>query len=48
MGTHWGALYVLDFNGNEIKHFNNHGAPINEINIDECGEYVATCSDDGK
>jgi WD40 repeat protein len=38
----------LDFNGNEIKRFTCHSATINELSIDEAGEFIASCSDDGK
>eukprot|EP01114_Cavostelium_apophysatum_P004970 TRINITY_DN1546_c0_g1_i1.p1 TRINITY_DN1546_c0_g1~~TRINITY_DN1546_c0_g1_i1.p1 ORF type:complete len:976 (-),score=258.51 TRINITY_DN1546_c0_g1_i1:28-2796(-) len=48
LGTHWGVIHVLDFNGDEIKRFPSHSATINELSIDEYGEYIASCSDDGK
>ena len=47
MGTHWGALYILDFNGNQIQKFENHTGAINDIAIDTSEEFVATCSDEG-
>lgn len=34
--------------GNETKRFPSHSVTINELSIDESGEYVASCSDDGK
>jgi tricorn protease-like protein len=48
LGTHWGAIHILDFAGNEIKKFNSHSTTVNELDIDASGEYVASCSDDGK
>eukprot|EP01119_Soliformovum_irregulare_P019120 TRINITY_DN5998_c0_g1_i1.p1 TRINITY_DN5998_c0_g1~~TRINITY_DN5998_c0_g1_i1.p1 ORF type:complete len:882 (+),score=254.78 TRINITY_DN5998_c0_g1_i1:60-2705(+) len=48
LGTHWGFVFVLDFNGNEIKRFSRHSATINELSIDDTGEFIASCSDDGK
>ncbi|CDS11660.1 hypothetical protein LRAMOSA03923 [Lichtheimia ramosa] len=48
MGTHWGAVHVLDFEGNIIKTFQKHAATVNDISIDNAGEYVASASDDGK
>jgi WD40 repeat protein len=40
-------VYLLDFTGNMIKKYSNHSAAVNEISIDETGEYLASCSDDG-
>lgn len=48
LGTHWGMLHVLDFAGNEIKRFPAHTATVNCISIDLNGEFLASCSDDGK
>lgn len=48
LGTHWGAVYLLDFNGNEIRRFSCHSATVNELAIDDTGEFIASCSDDGK
>ncbi|KAI8139914.1 hypothetical protein BJV82DRAFT_625472 [Fennellomyces sp. T-0311] len=48
LGTHWGAVHVLDFEGNVIKTFQKHSATVNDISIDDAGEYVASASDDGK
>mmetsp|Transcript_11548 Transcript_11548/g.42238 ORF Transcript_11548/g.42238 Transcript_11548/m.42238 type:complete len:1091 (-) Transcript_11548:113-3385(-) len=47
LGTHDGAVYVLDFDGNEVKHFSGHSATVNEISFDREGEFIASCSDDG-
>eukprot|EP01113_Clastostelium_recurvatum_P018176 TRINITY_DN2143_c0_g1_i1.p1 TRINITY_DN2143_c0_g1~~TRINITY_DN2143_c0_g1_i1.p1 ORF type:complete len:931 (-),score=291.81 TRINITY_DN2143_c0_g1_i1:56-2848(-) len=48
LGTQWGVVYVLDFNGNEIKRFAPHSKNVNELSIDLSGEFVASCSEDGK
>ncbi|KAI9283703.1 hypothetical protein BC943DRAFT_280643 [Umbelopsis sp. AD052] len=48
MGTHWGAVHILDFDGNLIKSWQNHSATVNDISIDNAEDYVATASDDGK
>ncbi|KAI7847520.1 hypothetical protein BDC45DRAFT_525781 [Circinella umbellata] len=48
LGTHWGAVHVLDFEGNVIKTFQKHSATVNDISIDDAGEFVASASDDGK
>ncbi|PRP83024.1 RING zinc finger-containing protein [Planoprotostelium fungivorum] len=48
LGTHWGVVYILDFNGNEIKRFASHSTTINELSVDTAGEYIASCSDDGR
>lgn len=50
IGTEWGKLFVLDHEGNNISHhsFQQHILPINQISVDAKGEYIATCSDDGK
>lgn len=42
-----GMVYMLDFSGNEIKKYSSHSAAVNEISIDETGEFLASCSDDG-
>jgi hypothetical protein len=47
MGTHWGAVHILDFDGNLIKSWQNHSATVNDISIDNAEDYVATASDDG-
>lgn len=47
LGTHWGAVHILDFEGNVIKSFRNHSATVNDISIDKSDEFVASASDDG-
>lgn len=52
MGTHWGAVYLLDHQGNTVTLDSNqdlqrHVVSVNAISIDQKGEYIATCSDHG-
>lgn len=50
LGTHWGVVHVLDHQGNNIrnKEFPSHTTTVNQISIDMYGEYVASCSEDGR
>lgn len=48
LGTHEGCVYILDLNGNEIMKFTVHTTTVNELSIDATGEYIASCSMDGK
>jgi hypothetical protein len=48
LGTHWGMVYILDYNGNKISSFESHSATVNEICIDDSGEFLASAGDDGK
>lgn len=50
MGSHWGVIHVLDHQGNSIegKELKAHTVGVNQISIDENGEFIATCSDDGR
>lgn len=48
LGTHEGCVYILDLNGNEIMKFTVHTTTVNELSIDASGEYIASCSMDGK
>jgi vacuolar protein sorting-associated protein 41 len=50
VGTSWGDLHVLDHEGNVnySQKFPKHIVAINQISIDDKGEYVATVSDDGQ
>lgn len=54
LGTHLGYLYILDFEGNIVKagdkelSLSPHTETINDISIDISGEFVASCSNDGK
>ncbi|XP_050502655.1 vacuolar protein sorting-associated protein 41 homolog [Diabrotica virgifera virgifera] len=50
LGSHWGVIHILDHQGNSIqgKELKAHTVSVNQISIDSNGEFVATCSDDGK
>ncbi|ALC40404.1 lt [Drosophila busckii] len=53
-GTFRGCVYLLDHQGNSVEsNLSNgdrhtHSVAVNHIDVDPKGEYVATCSDDGK
>lgn len=50
LGSHWGVIHLLDHQGNNIesKELRTHSVGVNQICIDQSGEFIATCSDDGK
>ncbi|ORY90935.1 hypothetical protein BCR35DRAFT_275010 [Leucosporidium creatinivorum] len=48
LGTHNGAIFILDFQGNIVKRFRPHAAMINDLSIDGASEFVASASMDGK
>ncbi|KAG0200623.1 Vacuolar protein sorting-associated protein 41 [Mortierella sp. GBA30] len=48
MGTHWGVVHIMDFDGNENQKFQAHAATVNDLSVDLDGEYIASASDDGK
>ena len=48
MGTYKGHVYIMDFNGVERARFTAHKAKVNFISADAAGQYVASCSDDGR
>ncbi|XP_048576551.1 vacuolar protein sorting-associated protein 41 homolog isoform X2 [Nematostella vectensis] len=50
LGTHYGVVHVMDHLGNSIrsKEFPSHTTAVNQISIDEKGDYIASCSDDGR
>ena len=50
MGTHWGTIHLLDHLGNSIesKSLQAHTVAVNQISIDQNGDFIASCSDDGK
>ncbi|KAG5515636.1 hypothetical protein RHGRI_036620 [Rhododendron griersonianum] len=47
LGTHGGAVHILDFLGNQVKEFPAHTATVNDLCFDIEGEYIGSCSDDG-
>jgi len=48
MGTHWGIVHIMDFEGNENQKFQAHQATVNDLSVDLDGEYIASASDDGR
>lgn len=50
VGTRWGLVHVFDHQGNSVhvEHLRSHTVAVNQISLDLAGEFVATCSDDGK
>ncbi|XP_030754784.1 vacuolar protein sorting-associated protein 41 homolog [Sitophilus oryzae] len=50
LGSHSGIIYILDHQGNSIKgkELKAHSVSVNQIAIDQNGEYIGTCSDDGR
>jgi WD40 repeat protein len=47
MGTHWGVVHIMDFEGNENQKFQAHTATVNDLSVDLEGEFIASASDDG-
>ncbi|KAH8400621.1 hypothetical protein KR222_008734, partial [Zaprionus bogoriensis] len=53
-GTFRGRVYLLDHQGNSVESNlsngdrHSHSVAVNHIDVDPKGEYVATCSDDGR
>ena len=54
LGTHWGKLYLLDALGHALPQnqtqfgSHSHSVAVSQISIDHSGEYVASCSTDGR
>lgn len=50
MGSHWGMIHLLDHQGNNVKSktLQAHTVAVNQISIDDNGDFIASCSDDGK
>lgn len=55
VGTHFGWIYLLDHQGNSVRFkenspqgFNAHSISVNQISVDVNGDFIASCSDDGK
>lgn len=50
LGSHYGVIHLLDHQGNSIrcKELKKHSVAVNQISIDSNGDFLATCSDDGK
>ncbi|KAJ2581135.1 Vacuolar protein sorting-associated protein 41, partial [Coemansia sp. RSA 1836] len=48
LGTHWGNVIVIDFEGNLIKQWRAHSTTVNSVSVDIDNEYVASAGDDGR
>ncbi|XP_074029511.1 vacuolar protein sorting-associated protein light [Leptinotarsa decemlineata] len=50
LGSDLGVIYILDHQGNSIKgkDLKAHTVGVNKISVDSNGEFLATCSDDGR
>ena len=50
VGTLWGMIHILDHQGNNVgtKELQAHTVAVNQISIDDNGDFIASCSDDGK
>uniref|UniRef100_A0A8C8GDY0 Vacuolar protein sorting-associated protein 41 homolog n=1 Tax=Oncorhynchus tshawytscha TaxID=74940 RepID=A0A8C8GDY0_ONCTS len=48
LGTHFGKVFLLDIQGNVTQKFEISPVRINQISLDESGEHVGICSEDGK
>ena len=47
LGTVNGNVHILDLNGNEIIRLHPHKKQINDLSLDNTGDYIASCSTDG-
>lgn len=56
LGTQWGVIHLLDHEGNTVpisqdgkdKELQAHAIAVNKISVDVNGDFIASCSDDGK
>ncbi|PIA16188.1 hypothetical protein COEREDRAFT_43326 [Coemansia reversa NRRL 1564] len=48
LGTHWGNIVIVDFEGNEVKKWRAHSTTVNSVSVDLDNEYVASAGDDGR
>ncbi|XP_015273395.1 PREDICTED: vacuolar protein sorting-associated protein 41 homolog [Gekko japonicus] len=48
LGTHYGKVYLLDVQGNITQKFDISPVKINQVSLDESGEHMGVCSEDGK
>ncbi|MEQ2258288.1 Vacuolar protein sorting-associated protein 41, partial [Xenotaenia resolanae] len=48
LGTHFGKVFLLDIQGNATQKYEVSSVKINQISLDESGENVGICSEDGK
>ncbi|XP_061193823.1 vacuolar protein sorting-associated protein 41 homolog isoform X5 [Saccostrea echinata] len=50
VGTHWGMIHIFDHAGNAVrdKEIAAHTTTVNQLSIDDNGDHIASCSDDGR
>ncbi|XP_038665866.1 vacuolar protein sorting-associated protein 41 homolog isoform X2 [Scyliorhinus canicula] len=48
LGTHQGKVYLLDVQGNVTQRFDISTVKVNQVSLDESGEHIGICSEDGK
>ncbi|XP_041045619.1 vacuolar protein sorting-associated protein 41 homolog isoform X2 [Carcharodon carcharias] len=48
LGTHHGKVYLLDIQGNVTQRFDISTVKVNQVSLDESGEHIGICSEDGK
>ncbi|XP_055277135.1 vacuolar protein sorting-associated protein 41 homolog isoform X2 [Moschus berezovskii] len=48
LGTHYGKVYLLDVQGNITQKFDVSPVKINQVSLDESGEHMGVCAEDGK
>ncbi|XP_060680178.1 vacuolar protein sorting-associated protein 41 homolog [Hemiscyllium ocellatum] len=48
LGTHHGKVYLLDVQGNVTQRFDISSVKVNQVSLDESGEHIGICSEDGK
>ncbi|CAG2062815.1 unnamed protein product [Timema podura] len=50
VGSRWGMIHILDHQGNNVRstELRAHTVAVNQISIDLNGDFIASCSDDGK
>ncbi|CAI5740583.1 unnamed protein product [Hyaloperonospora brassicae] len=46
-GTYGGNVLLLDLDGRFIRRLHQHYKKVNQVCIDETGQFIASCSDDG-
>ncbi|KAI9917450.1 hypothetical protein PsorP6_012828 [Peronosclerospora sorghi] len=47
VGTYGGNVLLLELNGTFIRRLHQHYKKVNQVCIDETGQFIASCSDDG-
>lgn len=49
LGNNWGHIHMLDHQGNTVlQELRLHSTDVNQISIDSNGDFIASCSDDGR